>query len=213
MLRLKVSLPTRFRRRKSLEEAILTPLLRNRFLKKPNYPIPAEPSYVINEDLPPSPPRALTSEQLESPKAAGDNEAEKSAEVEIPVAENPAEVAVESEKDVNSEATNVDAGYPKSPEVVTRDPEKEKYAQDIPVATSPSVACGSVPVNIEKIPAEDQGSFSHADKNSPIRPDETLGDYYYRTYSEKDASEIHAPVWNLKKDDTFSDWHVCRDWL
>ncbi|MFS7899203.1 hypothetical protein Hanom_Chr00s048008g01778231 [Helianthus anomalus] len=70
-----------------------------------------------------------------------------------------------------------------------------------------------MPENIEKVTVEEQGSFSGVDKSSPIRPEETLGDYYYRTYSEKDASEIHAPVWNLKKGDTFSNWLVCRDWF
>ncbi|MFS8003132.1 hypothetical protein Hanom_Chr13g01210321 [Helianthus anomalus] len=67
--------------------------------------------------------------------------------------------------------------------------------------------------NIEKVTTENQGSFSNAGKNSPIRLDETLGDYYYRIYSEKDASDVHVPVWNLKNGDTFSDWRVCRDWL
>ncbi|KAJ0735674.1 hypothetical protein HanPI659440_Chr11g0434721 [Helianthus annuus] len=70
-----------------------------------------------------------------------------------------------------------------------------------------------MPKNIEKVSAENQSSFSGAGKNCPIRPDETLGDYYYRTYSEKEASDIHTPVWNLKKGDTFSDWRVCQDWL
>ncbi|MFS7929500.1 hypothetical protein Hanom_Chr04g00333231 [Helianthus anomalus] len=58
-----------------------------------------------------------------------------------------------------------------------------------------------------------QGSFAQDDENSPIRLDETPGDYYYRCYSEKKADEIHAPVWKLKKGDTFSDLRVCRDWL
>ncbi|KAF5822223.1 hypothetical protein HanRHA438_Chr01g0024471 [Helianthus annuus] len=53
----------------------------------------------------------------------------------------------------------------------------------------------------------------HDEEDSPIRPEETPGDYYYRSYSEKKASEIHAPVWKLKKGNTFSDWQVCRDWL
>ncbi|MFS8034603.1 hypothetical protein Hanom_Chr17g01583091 [Helianthus anomalus] len=46
-----------------------------------------------------------------------------------------------------------------------------------------------------------------------LSPQMTPGDYYYRTYLEKNASEIHVPVWNLKKGDTFSDWCICRDWL
>ncbi|KAF5784961.1 hypothetical protein HanXRQr2_Chr10g0422971 [Helianthus annuus] len=96
-----------------------------------------------------------------------------------------------------------DTGHPQAPDLV----EKNKAAEKIPATAS------KVSENIEKISAKDQGSFSDAGKSSPIRPDETLGDYYYRTYSEKDASDIHVHVWNLKKGDTFSDWRMCRDWL
>ncbi|KAF5796753.1 hypothetical protein HanRHA438_Chr08g0367571 [Helianthus annuus] len=46
-----------------------------------------------------------------------------------------------------------------------------------------------------------------------LSPEETLGDYYYGSYSERKASKIHAPVWKLKQGDTFSDWQICRDWL
>ncbi|KAJ0437145.1 hypothetical protein HanHA300_Chr16g0598701 [Helianthus annuus] len=181
--------------------------------EKPSSSVHAEPSSAFNEDLPPSPPRAPISEQLESTKAAGDDEAEKTAGVENLEVENPAEVAEESEKVISSEVVDVDVGRPKSPEVVARDPEKGKSAQEIPITTSPSAAFGFVPENIERNPGGDQGSFIHADENSPIRPDETTGDYYYRCYSEKQADEVHAPVWKLKKGDTFSDWHVCREWL
>ncbi|KAJ0785758.1 hypothetical protein HanOQP8_Chr02g0046881 [Helianthus annuus] len=127
--------------------------------------------------------------------------------------EKPADVAVDAEKITSPEAVDSGSGNPQTPEFVARDPEKGKSAQEIPITTSPSVVSGFIPENIEKIPAEDRSSFSDVDKNSPIRPDETLGDYYYRIYSEKNASEIHAPIWNLKKGDTFSDWRVCRDWL
>ncbi|MFS7934887.1 hypothetical protein Hanom_Chr05g00396891 [Helianthus anomalus] len=58
---------------------------------------------------------------------------------------------------------------------------------------------GFMPENIERVSVEDQGSFFDVDKSSLIRPDETLGDYYYRTYSKKNVAEIHVPVWNLKK--------------
>ncbi|KAF5757344.1 hypothetical protein HanXRQr2_Chr17g0825551 [Helianthus annuus] len=57
------------------------------------------------------------------------------------------------------------------------------------------------------------GYFTHDEEDSPIRPEETLGDYYYRSYSKKRASDINAPVWKLKHGDTFSDWQICRDWL
>ncbi|KAJ0694958.1 hypothetical protein HanPI659440_Chr15g0614701 [Helianthus annuus] len=112
---------------------------------------------------------------------------------------------------MDPETVEVDYAHPKSPEVVARDPKKGKSAQEDPVTIFPTSA--SAPVNVERSPAGDQGSFSYDAENSPIRPDETPGDYYYRTYSEKKASEIHTPVWNLKKWDTFSDWRVCHDWL
>ncbi|MFS7981710.1 hypothetical protein Hanom_Chr10g00954191 [Helianthus anomalus] len=122
------------------------------------------------------------------------------------------DVAAGAEKITSPDVVD-DAGNPQTPDPAAHDSEKGKGAEDIPVVSSPPKASGSMSENIEKVTTENQGSFSDAGQNSPIRPDETLGDYYYRTYSEKDASEIHAPVWNLKKGDTFSDWRVCRDWL
>ncbi|KAJ0488655.1 hypothetical protein HanHA300_Chr12g0435231 [Helianthus annuus] len=181
------------------------------FVEKPSSPVHAEPSSAVNEDLPPSPSRAPICEQLESTKTAGEDGAERAAEAGNPEVEKPVEVVVE--KIISPEAAGVDVGHPKSPEVVARGPEKGKSAQEDPLATFPTAGFASAPVNVEKIPVEDQSSFAYANENSPIRPDETLGDYYYRTYSEKNASDIHAPVWNSKKGDTFSDCRVCRDWL
>ncbi|KAM0055251.1 hypothetical protein Hdeb2414_s0006g00203951 [Helianthus debilis subsp. tardiflorus] len=153
-------------------------------LEKPSSPVYAEPSSVVNESLPPSPSRAPISEQLESTKADGDDEVEKTAEAGNPEVENP----VETKKVISPETVGADAGHPKSPEIVTRDPEKEKSAQEDPVETSPTVDFASAPINVEKISVEGQGSFAYADEKSPICLDETLGDYYYRTYSEKNAS-------------------------
>ncbi|KAF5821517.1 hypothetical protein HanXRQr2_Chr01g0014931 [Helianthus annuus] len=195
-------------RRGKLDAFIAKPVL-----EKPSSPVHAEPSSAVNEDLPPSPPRAPISEQLESTKAAGDDEVEKTAGAENPEVEKPADVAAESEKVISPETVDVDVGRPKSPEVVARDPEKGKSAQEIPITISPSAAFGSVHENIERNPGGDQGSFIQADENSRIRPDETPGDYYYRCYSEKQADEVHTPVWKLKTGDTFSDWHVCHEWL
>ncbi|KAJ0538807.1 hypothetical protein HanHA300_Chr08g0279131 [Helianthus annuus] len=171
----------------------------------------AEPSFVVNEDLPPSPPRAPISEQLESTKTAGEDEAEKTAEAENPEVEKPVEVVVETQKVVNPETVKVESTHPKSPEVMARDPEKGKSAQEDPVTIFPTSAFA--PVNVERSPAGDQGPSSCDEENDPLRPNEILGDHYYRTYSEKKASEIHTAVWNLKKGDTFSNWQVCRDWL
>ncbi|MFS7929952.1 hypothetical protein Hanom_Chr04g00338441 [Helianthus anomalus] len=133
---------------------------------------------------------------------------EKTAEAGNPEIENP----VETEKVISPEVTGADVGHPKSPEVVARDPEKGKSAQEIPATTSPSATCGSMPENVGRNPSGDQGSSIQDDENSPICPDETLGDYYYTCYSEKQEDEVQAPVWKSKKGDTFSGWHVCRDW-
>ncbi|MFS7936471.1 hypothetical protein Hanom_Chr05g00415961 [Helianthus anomalus] len=96
---------------------------------------------------------------------------------------------MDTEKAVSSETAEVESIHPKSPEVAARDAENGKSAQ------------------------EDPGASSFDEENDPFRPKETLGDHYYRTYTERKASEIHTPVWNLKKGDTFSNWRVCRDWL
>ncbi|MFS8006296.1 hypothetical protein Hanom_Chr14g01247551 [Helianthus anomalus] len=50
-------------------------------------------------------------------------------------------------------------------------------------------------------------------QSSPIRAESTLGDIYYKTYTEDRANEAHVPVWMLKQKDTFDDFGACRDWL
>ncbi|MFS7892062.1 hypothetical protein Hanom_Chr00s000496g01646611 [Helianthus anomalus] len=47
---------------------------------------------------------------------------------------------------------------------------------------------------------------------SPIRPENTLGDHYYRSYDSR-AGEVHVPVWKLKQGDTFSIFASCREWF
>ncbi|MFS7965227.1 hypothetical protein Hanom_Chr09g00759691 [Helianthus anomalus] len=182
-------------RRGNLDAFIAKPVL-----EKPNSPVHTEPLSVVNEELSPSPPRASVTEQLENADVPK-NEAEKTAGVENSGVENPSNVAVDTGKVTSPETVDVGVVNPQTPEFVAQDSEKGKTAQEIPVIASPSMASGFMPDNIEKVSAEDQGSFSDVDKDSPIRPDETLGDYYYRTYSEKNASEIHVPVWTLKKGD------------
>ncbi|KAJ0788376.1 hypothetical protein HanPI659440_Chr05g0190981 [Helianthus annuus] len=170
----------------------------------------AEPSSVVNDDLPPSPPNASISEQLEGTKAV-ENEAEEITEAGNPEVEKSVEV--ESEKVVDPETTDVDATHPKSPEVAVRDLEKGKSVPEDPVITIPASATISAPVHVVRSPSGNQGFFAHSEENSPIPLEETPGYYYYRTYSDKQASEIHAPVWKPKKGDTFSDWRVCHDWI
>ncbi|MFS7987171.1 hypothetical protein Hanom_Chr11g01019311 [Helianthus anomalus] len=166
----------------------------------------------FNDDLPPSSPRASIREQLEGTKAV-ETEEEKVAEVKKPEeVEKPVEVELEAEKIVETEAVDVGVTQPKFHEVVAREPEGGKSIQEDPVITIPSSATTSTPVNVERSPTGDHGFFTHAEEDSPICSEETMGDYY-RSYSEKGASDIHVLVWKLKQGDTFSDWQICRDWL
>ncbi|MFS7930002.1 hypothetical protein Hanom_Chr04g00339041 [Helianthus anomalus] len=149
----------------------------NPLLKKSNSHVHTEPSFVVNEELPPSPPRTSVNEKLKNTEAL-ENETEKTSGAENLEVKKSADGVVDAKKVTSSEVVDIGAGPPQTPEFVTQDSEKGKFAQEIPVTTSPSMASGFMLENIEKVPAVDQGSFSDADKNSPIRPDETLGDYY-----------------------------------
>ncbi|MFS7912101.1 hypothetical protein Hanom_Chr02g00125911 [Helianthus anomalus] len=66
----------------------------------------------------------------------------------------------------------------------------------------------STPENVEH-----QAFIVYDEEESPIRPDETPGDHYYRTYTDRRVVDLHAPVWKLKQGDSFYDWQVCRDWF
>ncbi|KAM0057746.1 hypothetical protein Hdeb2414_s0005g00161971 [Helianthus debilis subsp. tardiflorus] len=162
--------------------------------EKPSSPVHAETSFTVNEDLLPSPPRAPISEQLESTKAAGEDEVENSVEAWNPEVEKPVEVAVETEKVVVSETAEVESARLKSPEVMVRDAEKGKFVPEDPVITNLVSAPTPAPVNIERNPAGDQGASSYDDENDPLRPDETLGDHYYRTYTERKASILQFGI-------------------
>ncbi|MFS7987397.1 hypothetical protein Hanom_Chr11g01022191 [Helianthus anomalus] len=48
---------------------------------------------------------------------------------------------------------------------------------------------------------------------SPIRAEDTLEDIYYKTYDDSRANEPHAPIWNFKQSDTFSEFGACREWM
>ncbi|KAJ0788418.1 hypothetical protein HanPI659440_Chr05g0191451 [Helianthus annuus] len=158
--------------------------------EKPIPPVHMESSSVFIDDLLPSPPRTSIREQLEGSKAA------------------------EAERRLWKRTADVGATKPKSPEVMAHGPERGKSVleQEDPVISIPSSATTSAPPrdDAEENPAGVyQGFIAHDEEDSPIRPEETLGDYYYRSYSEKRASEIHAPLWKLKQGDTFSDWQIC----
>ncbi|KAJ0603934.1 hypothetical protein HanHA300_Chr02g0043851 [Helianthus annuus] len=48
----------------------------------------------------------------------------------------------------------------------------------------------------------------------PIGPKDTLGDIYYKTYTEEARDDApHHPPWGLKQKDTFLEFSPCRDWF
>ncbi|KAF5797853.1 hypothetical protein HanRHA438_Chr07g0296331 [Helianthus annuus] len=131
---------------------------------------------------------------------------------------------LEGEKIVEKEAetTGVDTPKPASPTVVmvTTVLERGKTIVDEPpIVIAPSASAhtsepseGNVKRDEDKI--EHQESEVHdTEEESPIRPNETPGDYYYRLYTEKKPTDLHTPVWKLKQGDTFSNYQVCREWF
>ncbi|KAJ0788611.1 hypothetical protein HanPI659440_Chr05g0193781 [Helianthus annuus] len=47
---------------------------------------------------------------------------------------------------------------------------------------------------------------------APISPKDTLGDIYYKTYTEEARADApHHPVWGLKQKDTFVEFGACQD--
>ncbi|KAF5770190.1 hypothetical protein HanRHA438_Chr14g0667651 [Helianthus annuus] len=48
---------------------------------------------------------------------------------------------------------------------------------------------------------------------APIGSKDTLGDIYYKTYTEEACGDTtHQPVWGLKQKDRFVEFGACRDW-
>ncbi|MFS8032099.1 hypothetical protein Hanom_Chr17g01553621 [Helianthus anomalus] len=87
--------------------------------EKSSAPVHVEPSSVVNEEFPPSPPHAHVNEQLGITEAA-DNEAKKTAEAENHEAEKLADIVVDAGKITSPEAVDVGAER----EIYSRDPYK-----------------------------------------------------------------------------------------
>ncbi|KAJ0487828.1 hypothetical protein HanLR1_Chr14g0556191 [Helianthus annuus] len=185
--------PKKVQRKKITRRGNLDAFVMESVPEIPVAPIPTNLQSVVNEELPPTPPHASVADQL-NPTEGVDDGVGKTVEVEKPA-------------DVDLGVVN-DADNPPTPEVVVQD--LGEGATEKTPTPSPS---DTMPEHTEKVTVEEQDSSADVSKQSPIRPEETLGDYYYRTYTEKDVADPHAPVWNLKKGDTFADWHVCQDWL
>ncbi|KAJ0577606.1 hypothetical protein HanIR_Chr05g0237941 [Helianthus annuus] len=193
--------PKKVQRKKITRKGNLDAFVSESVPEVPVSPAPIEIPFVVNKELPPTPPRAAVADPLESSKVAGEG-VEKSVEAEKPV-------GVDAEKAVEPGVVN-DVDNPSTPETVVQDLGEGATEKTSTPSPKPS---DTTPEHVEKVTVGEQDSSAGVSKQSPIRPEETLGDYYYRTYTEKDAADPHAPVWNLKKGDTFADWHVCQDWL
>ncbi|MFS7966203.1 hypothetical protein Hanom_Chr09g00771091 [Helianthus anomalus] len=48
---------------------------------------------------------------------------------------------------------------------------------------------------------------------SPIRPEDILGDIYYKSCDESRTNDIHTPIWKIRHGDTFADFQPCREWF
>ncbi|KAJ0702453.1 hypothetical protein HanPI659440_Chr14g0529691 [Helianthus annuus] len=195
--------PKKVQRKKIIRKGNLDSFI-SESVEVPVSSIPIELQSVVNEELPSTPPRASGVDQSESTGVV-DGGAENVVE-----AREPVDTVKEAERVVDSGVAD-DAGKPRTPETVADDPEKQASAENTSI--SPPTPSDAMPEQVEKVTVEKQSSSAVVGKQSPIRPEETLGDYYYRTYAEKDASDPHTPVWNLKKGDTFSNWRVCQDWM
>ncbi|KAJ0744837.1 hypothetical protein HanPI659440_Chr10g0392161 [Helianthus annuus] len=185
--------PKKIQRKKITRRGNLDAFVTGSVPVTPVAPTATDVQAVVHEELPPTPPHASATVQSNAAEGA-DDDAEKPVEIE-----RPADAGLSKVDDTDN---------PSAPEVVTQDQGRgstEKIPTPAPSDTTPE--------HVERTTVEEQDSSAGVSKQSPIRPEETLGDYYYQSYSEKDAADLHAPVWNLKKGDNFADWHVCQDWL
>ncbi|MFS8003326.1 hypothetical protein Hanom_Chr13g01212701 [Helianthus anomalus] len=96
------------RRKKITKRGNLDAFTANPLLEKPNSPVQTEPSYVVNKELPPSPPRVPNNEPLGSAEIPK-NEAEKTAGAKNPEAEKPADVVVDAKKITSPRVVDVGA--------------------------------------------------------------------------------------------------------
>ncbi|MFS7917211.1 hypothetical protein Hanom_Chr03g00186411 [Helianthus anomalus] len=118
----------------------------------------------------------------------------------LQVVETEVEKLVETEKTAEVETADTSVTEPKSPKVVAQGPEKiSTLNEEVPVITVPSssVPASDLPKDVQENPVgvQPQSSFAHdTEGDPPIRPNETPGDYYYRSYTARRASDIHALV-------------------
>ncbi|XP_021985851.1 stress response protein NST1-like [Helianthus annuus] len=104
--------------------------------------------------------------------------------------------------DVKRSGTVHIAGLDRPHHEKRKEPEFEKVVQSVKTT---SCTKGSSSAALGK-----QGAPPY----SPIGPRDTLGDIYYKSYTEESRGDaLHQPPWGLKQKDTFLEFAPCRDWL
>ncbi|KAF5802010.1 hypothetical protein HanXRQr2_Chr06g0254711 [Helianthus annuus] len=114
-----------------------------------------------------------------------------------------------------------EAAQPKGPEVVmpTEHAQPDAPTQTIQVTSAAGGSTATVPDQTTHKDASAAaggagagGAFA-AGQEAPIGPNDTLGDIYYKTYTEEARGDApHQPIWDLKQKDTFVEFGACRDW-
>ncbi|KAL9997616.1 hypothetical protein Hdeb2414_s0612g00923981 [Helianthus debilis subsp. tardiflorus] len=77
----------------------------------------------------------------------------------------------------------------------------------------PEVPVTSIPTNLQSVVNEELPSTPpHASVADQLKPIEVADDGVEKTVEVEKPADVDPGV-NLKKGDTFADWHVCQDWL
>ncbi|MFS7965477.1 hypothetical protein Hanom_Chr09g00762731 [Helianthus anomalus] len=146
--------------------------------------------------------------------------------VEKPVGADPkdtgAAATTASEKAQGPEITRI-TGLDQPHHEKRKETEVEKPTEPFPAnapvqttqVTSTTGGSGSAPRK-EKTNVAGGASFGGAGGFIPqnIGPKDTLGDIYYKTYTEESRDNApHQAPWGLKQKDTFKEFGPCRDWF
>ncbi|KAJ0666003.1 hypothetical protein HanPI659440_Chr17g0662121 [Helianthus annuus] len=155
----------------------------------------------------------------EEKKKAVEKEKEKTKEkpIETPVGADPKDTrtaaATVSDKAQGPEVVHI-TGLDQPHQEKRKEPEVEKItptAQVVPTVGSGSAAHKETTAAAGGASSGGAGGFV---PQSPIGPKDTVGDLYYKTYTEESRGNApHQAPWSLKQKDMFKDFAVCCDWF
>ncbi|MFS8019774.1 hypothetical protein Hanom_Chr15g01407621 [Helianthus anomalus] len=196
--------------------------------KDPQEPPPKMTKFIIKSsrttpDQPEKPVKKVTKKVVEKEK---EKEKGKEKEVEKPVGEKPQETeaaaTVVQEKARGPKVTRItgldqplhekekETTRGKGPEVVKPTELTHKGTTIVAGGTSAGGNVRSSAFAAGQAGAGSQSSMPHP----PIGTKDTLGDIYYKTYTEEARGDSpHQAPWGLKQKDTFLEFASCRDWL